>query len=315
MSINYETTTKELLESVNELLKDMRSDSGSVELSKVVTFKVGILPVLVVYPAIALLPNVERYDNFISGGNYDVTREFQIEGFVKGLNVNEAQTKATKLGEEIREGLLQRLEIINKDDRQRPLSFYYQVGSLSLAGESSFEDFVIGKFILPLTFKSKAIISSKRVAYSTYTQSDDDEIFDKLVSLVTSMRGEYYRKVASIYNTTLPVITYIKLPAIFIEEDSSNILRYEAGRDTIVRSFTISVYTRALPKTQLLWDNIEIVEGLREALLIHYRLEGLIKRLIVRETNYSLSMVENNSYFYKTSLSFDCECYRKAVFV
>ncbi|RJR27772.1 hypothetical protein C4561_01570 [candidate division WWE3 bacterium] len=316
--MDYQGTIQEVMTALNDLLKALRSEKAGSQLSRVSTFQLGILPVTIVYPAIALLPDSEMYTRFESGGHYTVERNFQIEGFIKELDITSAQQRATTLGEEIRDGLLRRASIRKSDKEKSLVGFGMTVGNLTLAEGVSNEDFVIGKFILPITVFSHSVIPSTKKVEQTHTERPEKEVFSKLLEILKANRSLMFSVVrpSNIFSVVLPGLGTFNTPAVFVEEISSDLLRRESGRDTIIRNFVISVYTSAIPKPQLLWSNLEVLEGIRDTILVNSQLDGLAKRTVVDKSSFYISTLKgSNSYFYRSSLDVKVECFRGVDFV
>jgi len=311
----FESTTRELLEGINSEIKSLRYKDYAKEVRNIKTFQIGVLPVTLMYPAVATLPNKETYGNFRTGGGYDIMRTIRIEGFAKDINVTKAQQQATKIGEDIREGLLRSLHIIKNDASNKQITFASDIGNVVLAEPAAGEDFVIGKFVLMADFYSKDALPSSRKQTALVSGKDQEEIFKQIVSIANSNKRIHYSKVNKIYDTSLPVIMHSAMPSIFIEEEQSESEDFEASRDTITRRYRFSVFTKALSKVSMLWDNIEVIEGLRKMLYENYNINGYVKNSKIVDVSYQISIPTSSSMpLYNTSMLFEAECYRNVIF-
>lgn len=319
--MDYQCGMVDIIKSIKGLIKSFRTARQNSYLCKVSTFQEGILPVMTIFPAIAVLPNNETFMDFISGGRYTIKRNLIIEGFVKSADIVSAQKRATEIGETVRDEFLKHTELKNIDLVNKPLAFSLGVGELTLAESTEAEDYVIGKFVLPVYMYSLDIIPYEKIISTNYKIISNEDFLAKFKDIIKNWHSKKFSKIrhGCIYFSKMPVLNASILPALLIEEMSSSLLSREAGRDTIVKKFRASVFTSAIPKPQLLWDNIEIIEGVKNTILINSQFDGYAKNTQIESIDFGLITVDGNNskfnYFYTTSLIFNVECYRKVTFV
>jgi len=244
------------------------------DLTGINTWKLGILPPVPVFPAIAILPTSENTVKYLSSGQRTTRRVYDLEIHTKGLSVEAVEKK--------------NYELVNKLEELLRTNLNYNLRDTIL-------DLVIGSpvsQVQPTSIDSSQFICTSILKVETFSKN---YIANRLVGKTdlnsdTTNESASYTLLLKLFNflkvlRTVPVTTYgladvvvlekneipatAKLPAVLVIQPDYDVNRKWAGMDSQNKRLEIKVLTRAVPQEAQLLQNLDITKRILQALEVY----------------------------------------------
>jgi len=249
------TTTSELLENIDRILKQEKVD----RLRSIETIKMGVLTNIPIFPAIVTVPVVQQIRE-IGTEKVDIIRTIRFDVYTYKLDTEAAFNQCL--------GIINTLKLILR------LSYSETQGYLpDLAGENKAFDLVIAeaRFDDQIPFKNGFIqlgsfmidvyskgfyydLSNTIEAYQINTQSK--ELMEVIKDTLKAYKGNILKKVAAFKSGVLtPSMVY---PLLYVTCDLEEIKRKFTSADQAERLFKILIISKMLDKEEALLENLDI---------------------------------------------------------
>jgi len=256
---NFSTNMKTLLTSIKDSLK---ADSDFANIN---TWKRGVMPPEPAFPAISVVPLRERKTEHFAGGMYHVERDVALNVFVKSLNPREALGDAMDWIEEMKEH-------VQANYQWSETAMDTRMGAEQFGEPESWtKAAMVQPAALPLTVISKEWLYANDTT-TTISEGSARALGDyinttlKASALLTNIsQSNFYWKV-------VPPIP--RLPALCLVENTETFMRTWAGADEPIRAFVISLWTKLLDREQMLDDNLDIVEDVKDVIQANHTWGG-----------------------------------------
>ena len=207
------------------------------------------------FPAISVVPLRERKMEHFAGGMYHVERDVALNVFVKSLNPREALEDAMDWIEEMKEHVQANFQWSETamDTRMGPEQFGEP--------ESWTKAAMVQPAALPLT------VVSKEWLYANDTTTSISEVSARSLGdyINTTLKASALLtdiNQSAFYWKVIPNIP--RLPALCLVENTETFLRTWAGADEPIRAFVITGWTKLLAREQMLDNNLDIVEAVKD---------------------------------------------------
>ena len=234
-------------------------------------------------------------------------RSFQLEIYVKALDVQEAIDKAKDIGHIV-------VDIVRA---QKDTNWGGRVIDSAIVGPNEedpviFDKYKIGVVTLVLSFLSYENIPDKRIDAGLIENDESSSGLSKLIEEVITQHHDTplfdlsLAEVAQVDRAFHPAIP--KYPAITIATPDYEIDRRYAGVDVTIRHYEITVWTKLLDKEVKLDQNLDVVEKLKDLLNIYQGWNGKCMRSILRSVEFGINELPIGKV-YRSTIFYDCELF------
>ena len=257
-------------------------------LSKVKTWKRGILPPLPTFPAIAVLPIRETLSSPRSGGVYRNDREINIEIYTKGLGTADVLRECMDITTAVKDILKTEFHMVDTDE-----TTYDVVMQTHILGEPQpFKNSLVQKCTIPIVCRSLESCTTTSPT-TTITDASSKDLLDAVYTAVNSYA--FTNTVKKIDRATLPPC--MAYPSIHILEDTDFQERYEAGVDRPTRRFVLACFNKQLDKEVLLDNLLAVVEEVKDCMQENSRWGNMARNSWVETIEYGTYPLEKGALY------------------
>ncbi len=296
------TTMKNLLTQIKTVFLNARNAIGCDH------YKRGILPPLMVYPSVALLPNTETIIELRSGGQYVIQRDVAIEVYTKHLKPKIALDQLKN----IVRGIVDVCQTQNLDNTSTWQSISFDCTWGTEVYETPFEvqNQIIQVATIPMTFLSHETIPSGRTPSATVTETGQSSVvtnvYDTLVSYIDASDTFLdLTNVRRIYEKEIPTVP--QYPAITVVGRGIDRGRTYAGMDVPMHNIELSVFTKLLDKEWSLDQNLDIIEVLKDVVQYNNQWGGRCEDTMITSVQYDRADIGGLGLTYRSRIFCNAE--------
>ncbi len=270
--------------------------------------KKGVLPIIPVFPVIALLPELETILEYHSGGRYIIQRDISLEVYEKGFKSNIVNERLKDFVDKI-VTICQTQNTLGANKwGSTTLDSTWENESYETPMET--ENQIIQVAILPMSFTSEETLPSNRIISQTVTETNQsdliDEIYNKIVTYINGTDNAYdLTKVKQIYKKEIPPMPVY--PSITIVGRGVNRERKLTGEDMPVHNIEIAVWTKLLDKEIMLDKNLELIDTLKDAVQFNFMWSGKCYDSYIDSIEYERLDISKIGMVYASRMSLKCE--------
>ena len=265
--------------------------------------KIGVFPSSQRYPAVSVNPRLSKFDGYLSGRRYYVTRSFDVNFFVDDLTKNHDRV-LFEYAHSLVEILRDREEFVIKDKRGRKQTINFEVGNVSVSrGEILGLNKRGSRIEVPLSFVSKNEIQYPDVASRKdipESWASEEEIALGIFKRLLAYKHSNLRAVREFVRTkeapTLPGNTVI------MKIDNSLLEHFEVGVDVANLALNIEVWSRLTAAEDKICENLDIADEIVELMFIDPYVSGYAYDSFWEVTNYRIDTNEQKTPFFVSSI-------------
>jgi len=253
-------------------------------LSSVKTWQKGILGPSCIFPAVAVLPNQERYVLGMTNNKCDVEREITIEVYEYKLNIKDARS--------ITMNLLESIEDVFKDNLTVSGTTHSLVrGSARYLSTTNVKQGFMSFASLQIVAKTREDFLTSSISTTIQNNASLVQVRDSLISILRANKDTYYSSVNSIDYDPIKLIN--PPSAILVSVGPRRIIQSFTNIDVYDVDITIAILSRFYTKEKALNHNLSIFEGVKSVIMQNVQVGGYCEYVTPTYTVFE----ETNSFF------------------
>lgn len=261
-------------------------------LSKVKTYKKGILPPIPIYPAVAILPEDEYYFGFGSKKKYKAIRRIRFDIYGHGYDLGNTYTNTMEITNAIKNIVTTKHQWTDSSGNDQCYNTFKEE---EIFGEPyPFKNRYLQKSSVTISCYSFECLPTQILSVTPVEETAEDfltTLYDKVKSYKSTTLSHIKSFAKGI---TPPLSTY---PAVVVSENTETPIQYEAGRSRLERTFDIVVYHKLLDKEGILERVLKEVENVKEIVFTNPKWDGKAVWTIIDGVDYGV-FINENSYLY-----------------
>lgn len=295
----YQSDSVELLKSLKNLVQSYQKRFPGL---RPYSIRTGVFPQGLIFPACSINPMIENFGGWLSGRRYYQQTQFEVAFWVDEVTRNPERT-LFEYSHEFNHILRDFEEYRVADKYQRKQTLNYDLLPSSTDTDVELNNGKRGhKITMPIVFTSKNKVKMENVeSLKEYRDWDSEE--EMVIYLLEKFQKEYSKTLLSGVKRFIRMNEDISIsqPTLKMQIDNSALEHFQTSIDVANNSLSIEVWNRMGHQENLLYQNMDITQNVREILFMDSYLDGYAADSFWQNSSYSIGINKKNVPFFRSS--------------